>query len=63
MSEALQFVPVVCPYCGEAIEMLVELTIGDQAYIEDCSVCCQPIECRTLVAGGKATIELSRDDE
>lgn len=32
-----------CPYCGEQIEMVVDCTAGDQNYVEDCGVCCQPI--------------------
>ena len=33
-----------CPYCGENISMLIELTVIEQKYIEDCEVCCNPIE-------------------
>ena len=33
-----------CPYCGEVITILVDPSIPLQAYIEDCQVCCQPIE-------------------
>jgi hypothetical protein len=33
-----------CPYCGERFETLVDLSAGSSAYIEDCQVCCQPIE-------------------
>jgi hypothetical protein len=32
-----------CPYCGEAVEALLDLSAGDQQYIEDCPVCCRPI--------------------
>jgi hypothetical protein len=32
-----------CPYCGELIEIVVDTSIDDQNYIEDCSVCCRPI--------------------
>ena len=28
-----------CPYCGEVVEALLDLSGGDQQYIEDCSVC------------------------
>jgi hypothetical protein len=35
-----------CPYCGEQISMLLDLSAGGQAYIEDCEVCCQPIRLR-----------------
>ena len=33
-----------CPYCGEMIELLIDCSAGSQQYIEDCSVCCRPIE-------------------
>lgn len=33
-----------CPYCGEAMGVSIDTTVGDQRYIEDCAVCCQPIE-------------------
>ena len=36
-------VSLYCPYCGEAIEVLVDLSLTEQEYIEDCSVCCRPI--------------------
>ena len=32
-----------CPYCWEMIEAVVDLSAGDQQYIEDCPVCCHPI--------------------
>ena len=39
-----EFVPVRCPYCGERLETRVDLTADEPAYIEDCQVCCRPIE-------------------
>ena len=33
-----------CPHCGERISMLLDLSAGSQSYIEDCEVCCNPIE-------------------
>jgi hypothetical protein len=32
-----------CPYCGESITLLLDLSVESQEYIEDCSVCCQPM--------------------
>lgn len=34
----------ICPYGGEEISMVLDLSAGRQTYIEDCEVCCQPIE-------------------
>lgn len=35
---------VGCPYCGESIELAVEAADGRQHYIEDCPVCCRPMD-------------------
>lgn len=35
---------IACPYCGESSVILVDGSAGDQSYIEDCQVCCQPIQ-------------------
>lgn len=33
-----------CPYCWESISMLVDVSQAYQKYIEDCEICCNPIE-------------------
>jgi len=33
-----------CPYCGEPISVTVDTSQGDYSTIEDCTVCCQPIQ-------------------
>ena len=33
-----------CPYCWEEISMLLESSIAQQTYVEDCEVCCNPIQ-------------------
>jgi hypothetical protein len=38
-----------CPYCGEQISMVLDLTIRRQTYVEDCEVCCNPIEISYVV--------------
>jgi hypothetical protein len=39
----LEPVSVTCPYCWETLEIVVDLSVPEQRYVEDCSVCCQPI--------------------
>ncbi|MBV9621397.1 MAG: CPXCG motif-containing cysteine-rich protein [Gammaproteobacteria bacterium] len=39
-----EFVPIRCPYCGERWATRVDLTAEEPAYVEDCHVCCRPIE-------------------
>ncbi|MBY0471566.1 CPXCG motif-containing cysteine-rich protein [bacterium] len=35
---------IECPFCGEEITILVDVSVRRQNYIEDCSVCCRPIQ-------------------
>jgi hypothetical protein len=38
-----------CPYCWEEISMVLDTSVRRQTYIEDCEVCCNPIEVRYVV--------------
>ena len=40
---------VECPYCGELIELVIDDSVAEQRYIEDCAVCCRPIEIEVIV--------------
>ena len=33
-----------CPHCWDKISMLIDTSISSQNYIEDCEICCNPIE-------------------
>ena len=46
-QNATEFVTVQCPYCGEGFETAVDLSAGSFSYVEDCRVCCQPIELKS----------------
>ncbi|MBS3785826.1 MAG: CPXCG motif-containing cysteine-rich protein [Gammaproteobacteria bacterium] len=59
----IETVLLSCPYCGEAYETVVDGSAGDQAYIEDCAVCCRPIECRLTVTADGVYLEAKRDDD
>ncbi len=54
-----------CPYCGESISLLVDGTVEDSTYTEDCSVCCQPIRVHAVVDrdGELQSVQLLREDE
>jgi len=43
-SAGVQFRVVDCPYCGENFETLLDTSSGSSTYVEDCQVCCRPIE-------------------
>ncbi|MDF9799831.1 hypothetical protein OKW21_005094 [Catalinimonas alkaloidigena] len=34
----------ICPYCMAQISMLLDFSVSKQAYVEDCEVCCNPIQ-------------------
>ncbi len=53
-----------CPYCGESISILVDDTLPEQRYVEDCQVCCRPIEIDVAVApSGDVTVDARSGDE
>lgn len=54
-----------CPYCGEPISFWIDEGGGSrQQYVEDCAVCCRPIEV-ALSAGEDDELHLAlhRDDD
>ena len=38
-----------CPYCNAYISMLLDPSVGNQNYIEDCEVCCNPIDVHCIM--------------
>lgn len=52
-----------CPYCGEPIELFVDASAGSAAYIEDCPVCCRPMQVEVRVAGDDVSVHLKTGDE
>lgn len=38
-----------CPYCGETVGAIVDCTVSNQKYVEDCQVCCRPIQITVAV--------------
>jgi hypothetical protein len=33
-----------CPSCGAEISMVLDLSVHHHTYVEDCEVCCNPLE-------------------
>lgn len=63
-GELLQYPTIGCPYCGEDFLTSVDLSSGSCTYIEDCQVCCQPIEVAIEVgaAGDLQALHARRQD-
>lgn len=62
--EPLAEASVSCPYCGELIVILLDCSIPEQEYIEDCQVCCNPMTVALLCSDPTMPIvTVTRDDE
>ena len=60
----LPTVTITCPYCGEQITLVVDASAGDQRYVEDCHVCCQPIDIAVRVADdGDVDVDARAQDD
>ena len=35
---------VMCPFCGQACELVLDTNIASQRFTTDCEVCCRPFE-------------------
>jgi len=56
---------IICPYCGEDIDVLIDDSVSDLDYYEDCSVCCRPIriQLNADLFEGNFQLVVLRDDE
>ena len=62
--DELESKTVQCPYCGETIEILIDCSVPEQSYVEDCQVCCRPIEFHVVVDEvGEQLVSAFRENE
>ena len=55
---------IQCPYCGETISVFIDCSVSDQCYIEDCQVCCRPIDFFVAVdPDGEFNVSVTHEDE
>ena len=60
----LQTIGIECPYCAEPIEIVVDTSMEQQQYIEDCQVCCKPIYLTVSVSKmGGIQVQAVNEDE
>ena len=64
VASSAEFVDVDCPYCGERFSTAIDLSAGGFAYVEDCQVCCQPIELTSELdeTGALVAVRATRSD-
>ncbi|MDH5392043.1 MAG: CPXCG motif-containing cysteine-rich protein [Gammaproteobacteria bacterium] len=58
----LQEMAIQCPYCGEVIELLIDGSVPQQSYIEDCQVCCCPIHLDITITDDRQTCIVVRHE-
>lgn len=62
--QALHEEMISCPYCGEMFSVLIDCSVAEQDYIEDCQVCCCPIDFLvTVESDGIPVITVSAENE
>ena len=44
MQRSIAEEAIDCPFCGEKLTVLIDLSVESQSYIEDCQVCCRPMQ-------------------
>lgn len=54
---------ITCSYCGESIDILIDSSVAEQQYFEDCSVCCCPIWFDIVYSNSKIKITVKREDD
>ena len=63
MTYATDTTDVYCPYCGERIELIIDLSVDHQEYVEDCSVCCRPIVITVQTSEQGANVHVRHEDD
>jgi len=54
-------IEVVCPYCGARFTTCADTSVGNYSTIEDCEICCRPIELTVAChIGGVEAVEATR---
>jgi len=61
--DLLQTHDLSCPYCGEIIQIIVDCSSPEQEYIEDCQVCCRPINFHINIDSDNVQIKTSDENE
>ncbi|MDQ6967091.1 MAG: CPXCG motif-containing cysteine-rich protein [Mariprofundaceae bacterium] len=61
--DALEYITMLCPYCGEKIDLTIERTGEEESYTEDCQVCCCPMHVRVMPAGNDIEVFICRENE
>lgn len=60
----LETCSIRCPSCGEAGEIIVDCSLPNQSYSEDCQVCCRPLAINvSIAADGTPLVAVRSEDD
>ena len=60
----LEEISINCPYCGEPITVLIDSSLEQQQYIEDCQVCCKPMDIHVVIsADGRCQVDARSEND
>jgi hypothetical protein len=51
--DGVEDIEIECPYCGELFGILADTSHSSVEMIEDCSVCCHPIQLTLRFSAGE----------
>ncbi len=54
---------ISCPYCAERFDVIIDPSVSEQSYIEDCFVCCRPISLSVRVDGDDVAIDAYAEND
>lgn len=62
--QGLHSTSISCPYCGEVFDAIIDCSVAQQAYIEDCEICCRPINFDVSVSpDDEVAVNVSHENE
>jgi len=65
VSLATSLIDSSCPYCGEPVQLVIDDDASsgeEQDYIEDCQVCCRPMQVSVRFSGNGEIDVVLRDE-
>jgi len=60
--EVLEYITVLCPYCGVRNVLTVERTGECESYTEDCQICCRAMQVVVTPCGADIEASVRRED-
>jgi len=52
-----------CPFCFQSVSILVDKSVTEQSFIEDCEVCCRPTEFSIQITENEISSFTAKDPE